>query len=103
MERYQYWVSFRLKENPSYEIRYQDLMQAIDLAVVGPTWSETTSFRLLTSNLTIIELAERLAGVIDTTIDYILIRRANVRQAVLIGTINDLDALKKFYPYVKSF
>jgi hypothetical protein len=53
-------ISFRIKEDATYEERYESLVEEIKKEAVGPTWEETTSFFIIESSKSSKSLCDNL-------------------------------------------
>lgn len=94
-----FWISFRISERGNYQERYNGLIEAIEQASIRH-WAETTSFVLIESSYTIDKLASTLKAPINTAHDLVLIGNPNVKQARVIGTVED-DDLFDLMPFTK--
>lgn len=98
----EYWVTFRIESNTSYEKRYQSLLDAM-VSVKGKnaSWGESTSFWLIKSNLTIDQLAENLTSGLDAKTDLLVCRCLAKDNSRYFGSVQDLKVLLDFLPKIK--
>ena len=94
-----YWITFRLGEVGDYNTRYDNLIEAINSSA-SLVWEEPTSFLLIESTATIDELAQLLSAQMDTVHDLVLIGNPNVKQARVIGIVED-ENLFRLLPFTK--
>lgn len=97
-----YLVTFRLKQNRTYQDRYDKLVSAIaDVAAGYKTWEEPTSCVVLGSKYEIDPVAEHLKKAIDPNVDVILILKTDYKDARVVGTVED-DDIFALIPYAKK-
>ncbi|MBN9544079.1 MAG: hypothetical protein J0I19_01295 [Alphaproteobacteria bacterium] len=95
-----YWITFRLEANSSYEKRYDALYEAAR-SNATKWWIEPTSFIAMRSNLTIDALGQKLKSAIDASKDLILMREIGVKDSRYAGVISDEDFFN-FFPDAKK-
>jgi len=93
-----YWMSFRLKDDPTYEQRYQGLYDAVQ-SVSSKWWIEATSFIVFESDLIIDGLVKAIKSVVDKD-DLVIIGMPEFKSARLIGNTEDKDIFL-LMPFIK--
>ena len=68
-----YWLTFRIHENSSYQRRYDALIEAVNESGSG-FWDGPTSFIAIRSDKTIDVLGRALKAAIDDDVDLFVIR-----------------------------
>lgn len=94
-----YWLTFRLHQNSSYQTRYDDLIEVVNDSGTG-FWEGPTSFIAIRSSKDIDALGQALKGAIDPSVDLFVIReigRDSTRYAGDPGT-----GFEAFFPNAKK-
>lgn len=85
-----YWVTFRLKDNASYQVRYQQFIQSIsDVVGSGSFWEEPTSFIAFESEYSTDQIASHIKKAIEPSTDVALLCQIGFDDYRLIGTAED--------------
>lgn len=96
-----YWISFHLEEDGTYNYRYANFFQTI-YDISSLRWDQFTSFLLIRSFDNIDVIAREITVVIDESVDTVLIRKLDAQSARLIG-VDHGGFLTTFVPYVRKF
>ncbi|HCK83508.1 MAG TPA: hypothetical protein DHW63_03015 [Hyphomonadaceae bacterium] len=94
-----FWTTFRLHSDATYNERYRKLMDAFN-TVSAEFWNGSTSFLAFSANVEIDRLAEFLKAAINPATDMIVVReisRDNVRYAGEPG-----KGFLRFFPSAKK-
>lgn len=97
----EYWVTFRLESNSSYDTRYQSMLDAM-IAIRGASWAEPTSFWLVQSSLTIDDFIQRLTAGLNAKTDLVVVRCLAKNASRYFGVLQHPDILKTFLPDIKK-
>lgn len=96
-----HWITFRLDSamvgGKTYETRYQALIDAVNKHVTD-AWDEPTSFWIVESASTQMQIASTIKAAIAPSKDLVLIGSMDTMGATLIGTATKLAALKRLVP-----
>lgn len=95
-----FWITFRLENDSTYERRYKALYAAAETNS-SKWWVEPTSFIAVRSNLSIDALGQRLKAAINTSTDLVLLREIGVKNSRYAGVVQD-DDFFEFFPDVKK-
>lgn len=95
-----YWITFRLKENLTYRVRYNNMLSNL-IAVRGAQWGEPSSFWLVETSLDIDALMRTLTAPLDSKTDLVVVRRLKHDQSRFFGTLEHLDLLQEFLPNIR--
>ena len=88
-----YWLTFKLKEDGGYAMRYHALEEAVR-SNASRWWTESTSFLLFESAASIDDIAISVSSAINTDVDLALLGMPYVKSARAIGAIADEDLFK---------
>lgn len=98
------WISFRIEEGTyagrSYDQRYAALIEALSHHASGDAWEETTSFVLLSTNSTRLQVARSVAGAISGAHDIALVGSMEQKGLSLIGSAKEFSKLQRLVPEV---
>jgi hypothetical protein len=86
-------ISFRIKEDSTYQERYDSLVERIKKNATGSTWEETTSFFLIESTSSSSELCDDLyynSKIIDS------------KDVLLVVNLSHKSYAQKGAPYPKT-
>lgn len=86
-----YWLSFRIHDDAGYEAAYKSLITAVEKAVQGKWWYDTTSFYVFSSDLAIGELSSRLKEAIRPDLDLVVLGMPEYMDGRVIGANHDAD------------
>ena len=95
-----YWITFRLKQDATYEERYNRLYEAVRQLADGNHWVEPTSFIAFESDKSVTTLAREFAAVISLSKDVILLSAFEFKICRIIGHLEDRDILQ-MVPFAK--
>ena len=98
---YRYWITFRLKQNATWNARYSALIAALN-RIGSNFWNEPTSFVAFDSVHLIDAVANRLKTAIDPTTDILLLVLSDTEKCRYIGTPENLSAFKHQFPFAKK-
>lgn len=70
-----YWISFRIKDDATYQRRYSDLIDAINKHVDGKVWEPDTSMVAIESGDDIDTVGASLKAALNSTTDHLVIRQ----------------------------
>ena len=87
----EYFITFRITDNASYERRYNALYEAVREITNGLHWIETTSFFAFQSNLSTDDIVARVRKTIDERTDLILLSAFSVKICRIIGHVTDRE------------
>ncbi|SFL38719.1 hypothetical protein SAMN04488004_11679 [Loktanella salsilacus] len=96
-----YFISFVIREDATYSERYEGLME--DLRALSPTiwWSETTSFIILQSDLSIDYIVGIVEQHIDAKKDIAVIGKTEYKTMRVCGAYEDEDIFN-LVPFAKK-
>ena len=94
-----YWLSFRLKDDQTYDRRYEALSQAIRFRT-DKWWIEPSAFFLFRSASTIDQLAQAVRDAIDPSKDLAIIGMSNIKACRIVGDNQDTDVFE-LVPFAK--
>lgn len=98
-----YWVTFRIESDGSYQTRYQSMLNAmIKARGQQASWGEPTSFWLVQSGLAIDAFARQLTAGLKSTKDLLVVRQLAVDDSVYFGKTEHLGILKIFLPKIRK-
>jgi hypothetical protein len=97
----QYWVTFRIAQDATYDKRYAGLMQAL-IDVRTGSWSETTSFLLVNSPLGLNQVAAAFAKPLNSSTDLLVVCEMFTHNSVYLGDLEYSDIFKGFLPFAKK-
>jgi hypothetical protein len=98
-----YWVTFRIESDATYDKRYKGLVEAMALARgSNASWGEPTSFWLVRTHLDIDAFTKALSKPLNATTDLLVVRELAVDDSRYFGAIKFPDVLKTFLPKVKK-
>jgi hypothetical protein len=101
-ENYNYWVTFRVKEDSTSNRRRQGMVDAA-VSIEKGRWMEPTSFFLLESSKDAATLVAYLAATLDVTKDVLVaVDIANPADAAYFGAVEDVGVLKSFIWNIKK-
>ena len=96
-----YWMTFRIKQDASYDDRYDGMMSAIEKVRQG-IWAEPTSFMFVESHLEIGDLVRTAANSLNPKTDVLVARYIDKDGSRYFGAVEHLDVLKSFLPNIKK-
>ena len=94
-----YWVSFRIKDGPSYDRRYKALMAAMDDHGTG-FWNSDTSMIAIRTASTIDALGASLATTLNDDTDHLVMREIGKDSTRYMGEPG--DGFLSFFPNAKK-
>ena len=97
-----FWITFRRKDDATYDERYQSLIDAVHAHADSAWWSEPTSFWMINSSSSRADLAAAIKAAISPTKDMVLIGSMKHTGATLIGKATDLATLKSLEPLLRQ-
>jgi hypothetical protein len=92
-------VTYRLRDNRTYEERYEALLAQINEAGTG-FWEAGTSLVAMETKLGIAELGAKLKKAVDPAVDLIFIREIDVKNTGYVGDPG--DGFAYFFPEAKK-
>lgn len=100
MASFDYWVSFRIHNDQTYEKRYDSLISAVQNNSTL-WWAETSSFFLVRSGDSLLGLGAKLVTGLRASTDILIMRQVGVQSAAYFGAIKDQDYFS-FFPEAKK-
>ena len=94
-----YWVTFRIKSDETYQRRYDDMLAAM-IKIRASSWGEPTSFWLVKSNLDIGAFTQALAVPLNPRTDLLVVRYLAKDGSRYFGSPSHPDVLKQFLPHI---
>lgn len=95
-----FWISFRVEYDDSYDRRYKALAKAIDDCTDYAIWDGTTSFVAIRSKYSIEAIGGHLKKAIDPEQDHVVIRQIDVKNTAYLG--NPGGNFLTFFPHAKK-
>lgn len=98
-----HWITFRIADKTvggkSYDERYDALIEAIKgHRLPGHWWHDPTSFWLVSSNSTRMQIAASVKKAISISTDLVVIGSVEHTGVSLVGKAENLETLKKIVP-----
>ncbi|NTS33888.1 hypothetical protein HQ945_21750 [Phyllobacterium sp. BT25] len=97
-----YWISLRIKNDSSYDERYNDFVAALHAVKANGYWPETTAFWIIESNLAIDPFVKAITKPLDGKKDMVLVRKIAHDESRYFGAIEYPDVLKSFIPNIQK-
>ena len=97
-----YIISVRIKDDASYDERYDGFIDAISSAVATGYWSEMTSMWFIEADLEIGALGKAISKPLEASKDKLLIREIGRKNTRYFGAIDDVGVLQSFMPEAKN-
>lgn len=99
----EYWVTFRIASNSTYQKRYDALIDAmIEARGENGSWADPTSFWIVGSELGISQFGKKLASALNSKTDLLVIRELSRNNSRYFGAVENLKILKEFLPDIKK-
>lgn len=96
-----YWVTFRIEDNPTYQTRYDAFIETVSSYKLG-FWSEPTSFMLVEANIEIDAFVREISKPLDRSKDLLLVRYISRDASRVFGKSENFDVLQSFFPNIKK-
>jgi hypothetical protein len=93
-------MTFRIADDQQYAQRYDNLVEAVR-TIASEWWTESTSFLLFESALSIDDVAAKVKDAINPAKDLALIGMPDYKSARAVGAVKDGD-LFKLMPFTKK-
>ncbi|MBO6724188.1 MAG: hypothetical protein JJ911_00820 [Rhizobiaceae bacterium] len=100
---YSYWVTIRIKNDATYDDRYEGFVEALKEAKRKGFWSEPTSFWLVESDLGIDNFMATITAPLDSGTDLVVVRRIAHDEARYFGAVRHPEVLESFIPSAQKF
>ena len=97
-----FWISFHIDDGThggrTYRQRYDALVDALARHVSGTPWEETTSFVLMSSPSSRLQIASSIGKAISTANDTVIVGSMDHKGLTLVGSAKEFSNLQKLVP-----
>ena len=97
-----YLVTVRIKDDATYNERYEGFVEALSDAKATGFWSEMTSLWFIQSSLDIGAFGKAISKPLAASKDKLLIREIGSKSTRYFGAIEHADVLRSFMPEAKK-